>query len=59
MTAPNKPKPQTKPPVKYTGPAEPIPTHREPMGDKALLIWFAVIAAVFITLLALGLLEGV
>jgi len=29
------------------------------MGDKALLIWFAVIAVVFITMLALGLLEGV
>ncbi len=55
MTAPNKPKP----PLKYTGPAEPIPTHREPISDRAELIWFAVIAAVFITLLALGLLEGV
>jgi nitrate reductase NapE component len=54
MTAPNKPKP----PLKYTGPAKPIPTHREPISDRAELIWFAVIAAVFITLLALGLLEG-
>lgn len=49
---PNEPKP-------YTGPAEPIPTHREPMGDKSLYIWFAVLAAVFLTLLALGLLEVV
>jgi hypothetical protein len=54
MTAPNKPKHG----APYTGPAKPIPTHREPMGDKALLIWFAVLAAVFLTLLALGLLEG-
>jgi nitrate reductase NapE component len=50
MTAPNKPKP-------YTGPAEPIPTHREPMSDRAEMIWFVVLAVVFITLLALGLLE--
>ena len=51
MTAPNKPK--------YQGPPKPIPTHTEPMGDKALLIWFVVLFAVFLTLLALGLLEGV
>jgi hypothetical protein len=50
MTTPNN---QPKPPVKYTGPAKPIPTHREPMGDKALLIWFAVLAAVFVVLLLL------
>ena len=49
-----KPEPKPKP---YEGPAEPIPTHREPMGDRTLLIWFAVLAAVFLTLLALGLLE--
>jgi hypothetical protein len=47
-------KPKPKP---YEGPAEPIPTHREPMGDKSLYICFAVLAAVFLTLLALGLLE--
>jgi nitrate reductase NapE component len=58
MTAPNKPKPQTKPPVKYTGPAEPIPTHRESMSDRAELIWFVVLAVVFLTMLALGLLDG-
>jgi hypothetical protein len=28
------------------------------MGDKALLIWFVVLFVVFITMLALGLLEG-
>lgn len=54
-----KPDNQTKPPVKYTGPAEPIPTHTEPMSDRAEMIWFAVLFAVFLTLLALGLLEGV
>lgn len=45
---PNEPKPN-----------EPIPTHWEPMGDKSLYIWFAVLAVVFLTLLALGLLEVV
>jgi hypothetical protein len=55
MTKPNKPKPA---PKLYEGPAKPIPTHREPMSDKSLYIWFAVLAAVFLTLLALGLLEG-
>lgn len=53
MTAPNKPKHG----APYTGPAKPIPTHREPISDRAELIWFAVLAAVFITMLALGLLE--
>jgi hypothetical protein len=46
-------------PKLYTGPAEPIPTHKESMGDRVLYICFAVLAAVFLTLLALGLLEGV
>jgi hypothetical protein len=55
MTKPKKPKPA---PKLYEGPAKPIPTHREPMSDRTLLIWFAVLAAVFLTLLALGLLEG-
>ena len=55
MTKPNnQPKPKL-----YTGPAEPIPTHKESMGDRVLYICFAVLAAVFLTLLALGLLEGV
>jgi hypothetical protein len=30
---------------KYEGPAKPIPTHREPMSDRAELIWYAVLAA--------------
>jgi nitrate reductase NapE component len=48
-------KPKPKP---YTGPSKPLPTHVEPISDRAELIWFAVLAAVFLTLLALGLLEG-
>ena len=55
MTTPNN---QPKHGAPYTGPAKPIPTHRELVGDKALLIWFAVLAVVFLTMLALGLLEG-
>lgn len=35
---------------KYQGPPKPIPTHREPMSDKALAIWFAVLFAVFIVI---------
>jgi hypothetical protein len=35
---------------KYTGPAEPIPTHREPISDRAELIWFAVLAVVFVVI---------
>lgn len=42
---------------KYKGPPKPIPTHRESMSDKTLLIWFVVLFVVFLTLLALGLLE--
>jgi hypothetical protein len=38
---------------KYTGPAKPIPTHREPISDRAELIWFAVLAVVFIVLMVL------
>ena len=49
MTAPNKPK--------YQGPPKPIPTYREPISDRAEMIWFVVLFVVFITLLALGLLE--
>jgi hypothetical protein len=43
--------------TKYTGPAEPIPTHSEPISDRAEMIWFVVLFVVFITMLALGLLE--
>jgi hypothetical protein len=36
---------------KYTGPAKPIPTHREPMSDRAELIWYAVLIVVFVVIL--------
>jgi hypothetical protein len=36
---------------KYTGPAKPIPTHREPISDRAELIWFVVLAVVFVVIL--------
>jgi hypothetical protein len=38
---------------KYTGPAKPIPTHREPISDRAELIWYAVLAVVFILIMVL------
>ena len=38
---------------KYTGPAKPIPTHREPVSDRAELIWFVVLAVVFVVILYL------
>jgi hypothetical protein len=38
---------------KYQGPAKPIPTHREPISDRAELIWFVVLAVVFIIILLL------
>ena len=38
---------------KYQGPPKPIPTHREPMSDKALAIWFAVLFVVFIVIMVL------
>jgi hypothetical protein len=38
---------------KYQGPPKPIPTHREPMSDKALAIWFVVLAVVFIVIMVL------
>lgn len=44
---PNEPKP-------YSGPPEPIPTHRETISDRAELIIFAVLAVVFVVLLLLG-----
>jgi hypothetical protein len=38
---------------KYQGPAKPIPTEREPMSDKALAIWFVVLAVVFVVIMVL------
>ena len=38
--------------MKYTGPAKPIPTHREPMSDRALALWFVALAVVFVAILA-------
>ena len=38
---------------KYTGPAKPIPTHREPISDRAELIWYAVLAVVFIVIMVI------
>jgi hypothetical protein len=38
---------------KYTGPAEPIPTHRETLSDKALAIWFVVLFVVFVVIMVL------
>jgi hypothetical protein len=38
---------------KYTGPAKPIPTHREPISDRAELIWFAVLCVVFLVIMVL------
>lgn len=37
--------------MKYTGPPKPIPTHREPISDRAELIWFIVLAVVFVVIL--------
>lgn len=42
--------------MKYKGPAKPIPTHREPMSDRAELIWYAVLAVAFLALLLMGIL---
>ena len=39
--------------MKYQGPPKPIPTHREPMSDRAELIWFVVLAVVFILIMVL------
>jgi hypothetical protein len=38
---------------KYQGPPKPIPTHREPMSDRAELIWFVVLFVVFIVIMVL------
>ena len=32
--------------MKYTGPAKPIPVCHESMSDRALALWFAVLAVV-------------
>jgi hypothetical protein len=37
--------------MKYKGPPKPIPTYREPMSDKALSIWFVVLAVVLVVTL--------
>jgi hypothetical protein len=38
---------------KYEGPAKPIPTHREPISDRAELIWYVVLAVVFVVVMVL------
>ena len=38
--------------MKYTGPAKPIPTHREPIPDRSLALWFFVLAVVFVVIMA-------
>jgi hypothetical protein len=38
--------------MRYTGPAKPIPTHREPISDRGLALWFVVLAVVFVVILA-------
>jgi hypothetical protein len=37
--------------MRYTGPAKPVPTYREPMSDRALALWFAALAAFFLLFL--------
>lgn len=39
--------------TKYTGPAKPIPTHREIISDKAELITFALFAIFMVAFLFL------
>jgi hypothetical protein len=36
---------------RYTGPAKPIPTHIETMSDRAEMIWFVILAVLFLFLL--------
>jgi hypothetical protein len=38
--------------MRYTGPAKPVPTYREPMSDRALALWFAALAVVFVVIVA-------
>jgi energy-coupling factor transporter transmembrane protein EcfT len=37
--------------MKYTGPAKPVPTYREPMSDRAELICYAVLAVAFVVIM--------
>jgi hypothetical protein len=39
--------------MKYKGPPKPIPTHREPISDKAEAVIFIVLAVIFILFLIL------
>ena len=39
--------------MKYQGPPKPIPTEREIIDDKALAVWFAVLAVVFVLIMVL------
>jgi hypothetical protein len=38
---------------RYQGPAKPIPTKRSLMSDRAELIWYAVLAVVFVVIMVL------
>jgi hypothetical protein len=38
---------------KYEGPPKPIPTHREPLSDRAELIWYVVLAVAFVVIMFL------
>jgi hypothetical protein len=35
--------------MKYTGPAKPVPTYREPISDRALALWFVALAVFLLT----------
>jgi hypothetical protein len=37
--------------MRYKGPPKPIPTHREPIPDRSLAVWFVVLAVVFVVIL--------
>ena len=39
--------------MKYQGPPKPIPTHREPLSDKALAICFVVLFVGFVVIMVL------
>jgi hypothetical protein len=38
---------------KYNGPAKPIPVKREIISDRAELIWFVVLAVVFVLIMVI------
>jgi hypothetical protein len=38
--------------MRYTGPAKPVPTYREPISDRALALWFAALAVVFVVIMS-------